>query len=260
MKGNIAQVQQPQIPAIRHENVTPPMLVSIALQQGADIDKLSQLMDLAMKWEANEARKSYHLAMSEFKAQDLGIEKDKRVYFKGKDGKPDTEFFHATLGNVVATITPALGKHQLSHSWDVKREGDRVYVTCRLSHAMGHSESITMDGPLDTTGSKNNIQSLGSTVTYLERYTLLAITGLATRDQDNDGAEGTGPVVEYVTPEQLETLHNQASAAGVDMPKFLAFFGIEQLGELPLKRYSEALTAIRAKAKVNAKKEASNVA
>lgn len=260
MKGNIAQVQQPQMQIVRHENVTPPMLVSIALHQGADIDKLSQLMDLAMKWEANEARKAFNLAMSEFKAHDLGIAKDKRVSFAGKDGKPSTEFFHATLGNVVATITPALGKHQLSHSWDVKREGDRVYVTCRLSHAMGHSESITMDGPLDTTGSKNNIQSLGSTVTYLERYTLLAITGLATRDQDNDGAEGTGPVVEYVTAEQLENLHGQASAAGVDMAKFLAFFGIEQLGELPLKRYSEALTAIRAKAKANAKKEASNVA
>jgi hypothetical protein len=42
-------------------------------------------------------------------------------------------------------------------------------------------------GP-DTSGSKNPIQALGSAVSYLQRYTLLSLAGLATEDQDDDGA------------------------------------------------------------------------
>ena len=39
----------------------------------------------------------------------------------------------------------------------------------------------------DDSGGKNPIQSIGSTITYLERYTILALTGLATKEQDDDG-------------------------------------------------------------------------
>ena len=46
----------------------------------------------------------------------------------------------------------------------------------------------------DTSGSKNSIQAISSAVTYLQRYTLLAATGLSTSELgnlDNDG-RGTG--------------------------------------------------------------------
>jgi ERF superfamily len=60
-------------------------------------------------------------------------------------------------------------------------------VTCILTHQMGHSEETTLAGAPDNSGSKNSIQAIGSTVTYLERYTLLAATGLAAANGDNDG-------------------------------------------------------------------------
>lgn len=174
--------------AATDQNASVPMrLIEYAMSQNADMDRLEKLMILQERWEVNAARKAYHAALSEFKAEPLTIVKDRRVAYNGKDGKPATDFLHATLGNVVAVIAPALGRHKLSHGWGVRRDGDRVHVTCKLTHALGHSEEITLDGPLDTSGSKNNIQSLGSTITYLERYTLLAITGLATSDQDDDG-------------------------------------------------------------------------
>ena len=52
---------------------------------------------------------------------------------------------------------------------------------------MGHSEAVSIAGPLDDSGQKNGIQQIGSTITYLERYTLMAIMGLAAHDQDDDG-------------------------------------------------------------------------
>ena len=52
---------------------------------------------------------------------------------------------------------------------------------------MGHSESTTLQSPPDASGGKNSIQAIGSAVTYLSRYTLLAITGLATGENEDDG-------------------------------------------------------------------------
>jgi len=39
-------------------SLTPMTLINMAVSQGADTDKLKQLMDLQERWEANEARKA----------------------------------------------------------------------------------------------------------------------------------------------------------------------------------------------------------
>lgn len=44
-----------------------------------------------------------------------------------------------------------------------------------------------MGGPPDAGGAKNAIQARASTKTYLERYTLKAITGLSEQEDDDDG-------------------------------------------------------------------------
>ena len=49
-------------------------------------------------------------------------------------------------------------------------------MTCQITHELGHSESVEMTAPPDDSGGKNTIQSIASTKTYLERYTLLAAT------------------------------------------------------------------------------------
>jgi hypothetical protein len=68
-------------------------------------------------------------------------------------------------------------------------------VTCILTHEKGHSEETSLQGPPDTSGSKNSIQAVGSSVTYLCRYTLLAACGLAA-SEDTDGVATNGEVTE----------------------------------------------------------------
>ena len=67
-------------------------------------------------------------------------------------------------------------------------------ITCTLSHEGGHSESVSMGGPPDTGPGRNAMQARGSTKTYLERYTLTAILGLAAQDADDDGKGGPAKV------------------------------------------------------------------
>jgi hypothetical protein len=167
---------------------TPGDLLRIALESGADLDRLERLMDLQAKWEAGEARKAWVKAMTEFKAEPLEIFKRKQVAFN------DVKYKHAELSDVADVVVPAMARHGLSHRWDVKQEAGRIIVTCTVTHAAGHSESVTMDAAPDDSGKKNNIQKVASAVTYLQRYTLLASTGLATKSEHDDDGAGAGAV------------------------------------------------------------------
>ena len=46
-----------------------------------------------------------------------------------------------------------------------------------------------MAGPADTSGGKNPIQGMGSSSSYLERYTFLQTVGIIGDDMDNDGQD-----------------------------------------------------------------------
>ena len=174
-------IQERELPA-----ATPMELLRIAMSQNADIDKLAKLLELQERWEKNEAKKAFVRALSEFKANPPEITKNRHVKFGS------TEFDHATLDHVTDQIGAALSAHGLSHTWSMRQENNAIYVTCTLTHKDGHSESVTLSASADTSGSKNAIQAIGSTVTYLQRYTLLAATGLAARNSDDDGAQGGG--------------------------------------------------------------------
>lgn len=155
-----------------------------------DVAKLAQLLEVKEKWEASEGRKAYVSALAAFKANPPQIMKDRSVNYKSERTGSITNYKHATLDNASELIGAALSAHGLSHRWNVEQmEGGLIRVTCILTHVQGHSEQVSMSALPDTSGSKNSIQAIGSTTSYLQRYTLFAATGLAPKDADTDGAE-----------------------------------------------------------------------
>lgn len=179
--SNAQIIELPQPAAIQHP--TPALLLQMAVQQGADLDKLERLMALQERWEATEARKAYDTAFAAFKSEAVKIVKNRQVTAGPLSGKSYAELF-----SVVNAVTPALSAHGLSSSWKItKDEKDWIEVTCTIKHSAGHTESVSMGGPPDVGGAKNPIQARASTVSYLQRYTLKAITGLSEQDDDDDG-------------------------------------------------------------------------
>lgn len=154
-----------------------------ALNQGANLEQIEKMMDLQERWAKGEAKKAYDAAFSNFKAEAVKIIKSRKV----TDG-PLKNKSYAELHDVVNAVTPALSKHGLSSSWKLTEDSkDWMQVTCYLRHIGGHEESVSMGGPPDAGGAKNAIQARASTKTYLERYTLKAITGLSEQDDDTNG-------------------------------------------------------------------------
>lgn len=170
---------------------TPAELIRLALSHGTvNADQLTKLMELYERWNANQARKAFVVAMNEFKTAPPRITKNKHVAFESKkEGVGPTNYDHATLDHVCEMVIGALSEHGISHRWEFEMptSADWVKVTCILTHDLGHSEAASLYGPPDRTGNKSAVQSIASTVTMLERYTLLAATGLAAADTDTDG-------------------------------------------------------------------------
>lgn len=176
------------LPVVQQESstaITPMHMLQMAVSKGADLAQLEKLMELQERYEKNEARKAFTQALSDFKSDGIVIGKDSHVSFNTSKGK--TEYNHASLGNVCNVIGEALSKHGLSYRWSTEQVENKIKVTCVLMHVLGHSESVSLQAGGDDSGGKNSIQAIGSTVSYLQRYTLLAITGTATQEQDDDG-------------------------------------------------------------------------
>jgi hypothetical protein len=160
---------------------TPSALLQLAVQQNLDIDKLEKLMALQERWEANQARKDFLTAISKFQSTVPALEKTKKVAFG------NTKYSYAPLGEITATIKTSMSENSLSHRWEIEDLADKIVCSCIVSHISGHSEKTTMSAAKDSSGGKNEIQQRGSSITYLQRYTLIAALGISTADEDVDG-------------------------------------------------------------------------
>lgn len=197
---------EPKLPAVADNS--PASLMLSAMRQGASLEQVEKMMELQERWEAGEARKAYNAAFSAFKAEAVRIVRNKDITAGPLQGKS-----YAELHSVVDALTPALSRHGLSASWKLtKDEKEWMEVTCYLRHVNGHEESVSMGGPPDAGGAKNAIQARASTKSYLERYTLKAICGVAEGGEDDDG--NGGPKAQEVVPAELLAAAREASLGG----------------------------------------------
>ena len=228
-------------------------MVMMAMQKGFTPEIIEKMMDLAERNEKNEARKAYHRAMAQFKSNPPEIEKDKKISFQA--GGKEVGYSHASLGNVAHKINKALSDCDLSASWTTTQNNGAITVTCRITHAQGHSEETSLTAAPDLSGSKNAIQAMGSTISYLERYTVLALTGLATADMDDDGV-AMSETIEYINPKQAADIIQLMAATGTETGKFLEYLKEEAIYSIPTSKLKMAMTALSAKKKAMEKKKA----
>lgn len=196
---------QPAVVATGDSGALMKIIERAATDPQFDVAKLEQLLAVKERWEATEARKAFVAALGAFKANPPELTKNKHVSFETSKGT--TEYHHATLDQVSLVIGQALSQHGLSHRWETEQvDGGLIRVTCVLTHTLGHSERVTMQAGRDESGGKNSIQGLGSTVTYLQRYTLLAATGMAVKGQDDDGKGPKGGMDEGAIADHIAAM------------------------------------------------------
>jgi len=201
---------------------TPAEFLRIAIDKNATVAELKELMVFYEQCEQNLARKAYFKSINQFKRVAPDILKNETVEFQSrpKDGKSAQTIIwdFATLDHICDHVIKKLSEFDITHRWAFEQpHPPNIRVGCILTHVLGHSETTWMERPPDNSGDKSPIHALYSTVSHLERYTLLSAVGLATKDNPElHKATSTiaGQVVSTNTSEldqQKAILHNAAN-------------------------------------------------
>lgn len=217
--------------------VTPMEMLDRALSSGADPSVLEKLMNLQERWQANEARRAFIEARARAKAKIAAVK-----IVKNRVGNNDKRY--ADLDAYAKAIDAILAEEDLSYGFETEQT-DRITVTCVLSHPAGHEQRNSLSGAPDSSGNKNAIQAIGSTVTYLQRYTLTAALGLSASEDDDDG-RGAGND-DLITVEQVEELQSLIVDVGADLPKLLAFLKVERLEDIFARNFDRVKKVIEQK-------------
>ena len=93
-----------------------------------------------------------------------------------------------------------------------------------------------MSGAPDTSGKKNTIQAQGSSVTYLQRYSLIGALGLTTADEDIDGRVDS----ETITEGQASSIKARLEATGSNVQAFCHMLAIPNVDAMPAGKYASA--------------------
>lgn len=225
---------------------SPMQMLQTAIAQKMDPGTIEKLMDLRDRWEASEARKAFMQAMAAFKANPPKIIHDKVNKQYGST--------YTSLANLVNTTNASLSEHGLNARWDYKQD-QQITVTCILTHFLGHSVEVTLSGPPDASGAKNDLQKIKSTITYLKLATFEGATGIASEagSQDDDG---NGAGLPRLTKEQADALRAKITELGADaaeraeiLNQFLTYRKVDNLEDIAGQAFDDCMRALNTRKK-----------
>ena len=172
------------------------MFERLAADPVVDVGKLERLIEMQKDIMHHTAEAAFNAAFAVMQTEIPEIEERGRV---------TDRYAYATNEDIQEILRPILGKHGFSLTFRSEYPTpDTIKVIGILMHRDGFSRSSEFIAEADTSGSKNAVQALGSTLSYGHRYTtrdLLNITSRAGDEEvisltrDDDGV-ASGPPVE----------------------------------------------------------------
>lgn len=223
---------------------TPMEMVAQAVARNATPETLERLLALQERWERNQAEKAFEKAISAARGKIAPIFKNREA--RMGQGRPN--YRYEDLAAIDRSVVPILSDYGLSYRFNTRvpdNRPDLIIVTCRVAHKDGWHEESSLPGPADTSGAKNPIQAISSTVTYLKRTTLKAALGLSSTDEDDD--DGAAGEPQTINEQQVAQLRERIEQVGQTEERVCAYFKIRRLEDLPLADFDTALAKLKPK-------------
>lgn len=215
-----------------------------------DVEMYREAVQLAKELDAIAARKAFDNAIASAKAEIPTIRRNREVDFTSAKGR--THYRFEDLAEIARTVDPILSRFGLSYRFRVNSPiNEPVSVTCIVSHRDGHFEETTLHaGRDDDNSNKNSIQRIGSTITYLQRYTLKAALGLAA-SHDDDG-QSAGDDNGCITADQVKTIESLMAETNTSATRFCGHMKVERIEDITAKQFQRAIDALNLKKKQQA--------
>jgi hypothetical protein len=173
---------------------------------------------------------------------------------------------YADLAEVLNTVRPVFSECGLSIVQETSFDGSLVSVTTALCHEKGgYITAIASCVP-----AKADAQGVGAATTYLRRYSLAAVTGVAQEDDDGQSAINpvkanpvksvAAPTVVYAITDDLIKLRKRMTYLQVNEASFLTKLGIESISTMPSNKVQLANDLLDKKEEVMRNKAAMSMA
>lgn len=153
---------------------------------------------------------------------------------------------YASLASIMRVVQPHLGEAGVAIVQMPSIQNGEVVLTTRLIHSSGESIESVLSAPAPKDRG-NPVQGMASVLTYLRRYAISAMLGVATgEDDDGNGGDAappsppqpkSAPPAPKQTPkidrgEAMRKLHGVAQDVGLDHDQLRDITGLESLADL----------------------------
>lgn len=159
---------------------------------------------------------------------------------------------YADLAEVLNTVRPVFSSFGLSIVQNPSFDGSLVSVTTALCHEGGGYITATAS----CVPAKADAQGVGSATTYLRRYSLASITGVAQEDDDGQSAiipvkpipVKPTPVTDVrATDEEASVIKFRVEDLNIDEEAFCRHLSIRSISTIPKSKLKQAHAALDAK-------------
>ena len=148
----------------------------VATDPQCDIDKMQQLLQMHERIQARQAEAQFAAALSEMQTALPSI---------SERGDANGRYKYALWEDINTSIKPILSQYGFALSFRTDFSNG-ISVTAVLTHKGGHSESTTIQLPADSSGNKNPVQAVASSISYGKRYTAAALLNITSHGEDDD--------------------------------------------------------------------------
>lgn len=220
-----------------------------------DVAKLQALMTMQERLEDRQAERSFIGAYARLSGKLPRVKKNGTIDLKEKGSIPFAKW--EDMDKIIRPLMAAEGFSLSFNSAPRTEQGGGLVVTGELMHQDGHSRTAQMPLPLDTGPGRNNLQALGSTLSYGKRYVAEMLLNIVREGADDDGkADNLGMITEEqkatITELMLEAMGLLKKPETLQ-PKLFARFKIEHLDDLPASRFQDAVDLLRQTINANKK-------
>lgn len=246
--------EQPAAPAPQAETVAfVQMIERAARDPNVDVDKLERLLAIQERVIERNAKAAYNAAFAEMKPKLPVIDRRGRIEIREKDAKggrtgPVTQSTaFARWEDIDEAITPILHDHGFSLTFRTDAAADgRIIVTAVLAHKDGHEERTSIPPlPFDTSGSKNNVQAVGSSLSYGKRYAATLLLNIRTKGEDDDGQKGGAAAT--LTDEQANRINVLLTETKSNIETFLALAEAESVSDIAATKFDVLVKLLESK-------------
>ncbi|WP_273791660.1 MULTISPECIES: ERF family protein [unclassified Bartonella] len=221
-------------------------ILNKALDSDVDMDRLERLLDLREQEIKRQERQNFVRDLSAVQMAYKNIEQN--AINKHTNSK------YATLDQYIDAVKDGLATYKFALFYRIKNQTEKnVTIEITLSHPSGNEISTEGTFPIDSTGSKNSIQSLGSTLTYARRYLLGMLLNLASKEDDTDGqmqAKEDDTNNQKVSSKQIKQIEELIEQTESDKNKLLSYAKVEKLTDMSCETADDVLKILESKPRI----------